>query len=113
MKKKGGNNNQNLKSWTKGTSGNPKGKPKGLLSRKTIVRKFLEATLKGKSLPYGLEGTPTVAETLVLALIKKAQTGDVNAFRELFDSCYGKIADKTELTGADGQPLIPIIKDGI
>lgn len=77
--------------WQPGQSGNPAGKPKGTRNRSTIVRRWLEA--KGK-----LEGL-NVADELVLALIEKASQGDVNAFKELFDSGYGKLTEKTQLSG--------------
>jgi len=37
---------QNLKSWTKGQSGNPKGKPKGSRNRSTIIREILDLMVK-------------------------------------------------------------------
>lgn len=33
----------------------------------------------------------------------KAMAGDVPALKELLDSGYGKVSDKTELTGKDGE----------
>ena len=36
-------NEQNLKNWEKGVSGNPKGRPKGALGRATIVKQWMEA----------------------------------------------------------------------
>ena len=37
---------QNLKSWTKGQSGNPKGKPKGAKNRSTIIKEILNLMVK-------------------------------------------------------------------
>ena len=42
-------NEENLKSWSKGESGNPKGRPKGSKNRSTIVRELLEVLLKRKN----------------------------------------------------------------
>lgn len=82
-------NEQNLKPWKQGQSGNPKGKPKGARNRSTIVREWLEA--------QAVDGQGgQVADQLVRALIKKAAEGDVSAFKELFDSGYGKNTDKIE-----------------
>lgn len=75
--------------WMKGQSGNPKGKPTGTRNRSTIVREWLEAKATD-----GQSGQ--VADQLVRALIQKAANGDVAAFRELFDSAFGKLTDKTE-----------------
>jgi hypothetical protein len=81
---------KNLKSWKKGQSGNPLGKPKGTRNRSTIVKAWLDANATdGES--------DTVADQLVRALIQKAAKGDVAAFRELFDSAFGKIKDDADL----------------
>ena len=41
-------NEQNLKPFKKGQSGNPKGKPKGTLSLKTLLIDYLRSTDKGQ-----------------------------------------------------------------
>jgi hypothetical protein len=87
---------ENLKPFRPGQSGNPKGRPKGSRNRNTIIMEWLEAPSE--------DGEPNV-DTMTKAIIKKAIGGDVPAFRELLDSAYGKIADKTELTGAEGGPV--------
>lgn len=92
-------NTENLKSWKAGQSGNPAGKPKGMRNRSTIVRKWLEA-----SATDGEEGQ--VADQLTRALIRKAAEGDVAAFRELMDSCYGKIKDDTDIRVFTMMPAI-------
>lgn len=81
-------NEQNLKPWKKGQSGNPSGKPKGTRNRSTIIRELLEAK--------AIDGDGQIADQLTRALIKKAAEGDVGAFRELFDSAYGKNTDRVE-----------------
>jgi hypothetical protein len=82
-------NNKNLNPpWKIGESGNPKGKPKGTRNRSTIIRELLEAR--------ALEGDGQIADQLTRALINKAAEGDVSAFRELFDSAYGKNTDKID-----------------
>ena len=52
-------------------SGNPTGRPKGSLNRKTI------------------------------ALIHKAKKGDVNAYKALMDSAYGGVKQNVEITEAE------------
>jgi len=84
-------NEENLKPWGKGHSGNPAGKPKGTRNRSTIIREWLEAKATD-----GESGQ--VSDQLVRSLIKKAVTGDVAAFRELMDGAYGKVTDKVETT---------------
>lgn len=74
-----------------------KGRPKGSLNRATIARRWLEAK--------GAIAGVTVADELFLAQIKKAMTGDTAAFNAAFDSGMGKVTDKLESTGANGEPL--------
>lgn len=81
-------NEENLKPWKKGQSGNPAGKPKGTRNRATIIRELLEAK--------ATDGDGQIADQITRALINKAAEGDVAAFRELFDSAYGKNTDKVE-----------------
>lgn len=86
--------NANLKPYQPGQSGNPKGRPKGALSRSTLARKYLDARLPGKKDPFGVSTEDlTIADMIMLALINKAQKGDINAIRELMDSGYGKNPD--------------------
>lgn len=82
--------------FKKGKSGNPLGKPKGIRNRSTIVREIIEAVL---------DGDHAVVDGMTKAIVEKAMSGDVSAYRELMDSAYGKIADKSEITGAKGGPI--------
>jgi len=79
--------------FKKGQSGNPKGRPKGVLNRKTIIRKFLEAEEEVKN-PINKEKEKlSQAEIMTLSMIKQARGGNVRAFELLFDSAFGKIPD--------------------
>ena len=75
---------------------NPHGRPKGSRNRATIYNHWLEMIND-----TGI----TEADAIALAMILKAKQGDVAAAKEAMDSGFGKIADKQELTGADGLPL--------
>lgn len=83
----------NLIPAKKGEVRNPKGKPKGTRNRSTIVREIIEAIL---------DGDQTVADSMTKAVVAKAMNGDVQAWDKLMDSAYGKVVDKSEITGADG-----------
>lgn len=79
---------KNLKSWKKGQSGNPAGKPKGVRNRTTIVRELLESKAP--------DGSGLVVDQVLQALLRKAVKGDVSAARELLDSAYGKVTAESE-----------------
>jgi hypothetical protein len=75
-------------------SPNPNGRPKGVRNRSTIVREWLEATESMKNPITGQSEKLTQYDIITLALIQKARKGDVQAFKELMDSSFGKIPDK-------------------
>ena len=86
---------ENLKPQKAGEpSHNPNGRPKGLRNRSTIVREWLEATESMKNPITGQSEKLTQYDIITLALIQKARKGDVQAFKELMDSSFGKIPDK-------------------
>lgn len=93
-------NNENLKPFKKGKDSrrNMSGRPKGSLSRSTIVKKWLEATEEAENPITQEVENLSQADILVLALMKKAREGDVAAFKELFDSAFGKIINAQEVT---------------
>jgi hypothetical protein len=82
-------NEQNLKPFQKGQSGNQNGRPKGVKNRSTIAKKWLEVEQDLKN-PLTSEVERMSQEDLMtLALIKRAREGDVNAYKALMDSGYG------------------------
>lgn len=44
---------------------------------------------------------------IVRKLVEKAEAGDIQAIKEIFDRVEGKPTAAVELTGADGEPLEP------
>ena len=74
--------------WEKGTSGNPKGRPKGSKNRATIERKWLEAMVKGEDL-NGEEMDMTAEDIMTIEQIKKACKGDTTAYTALKNDGYG------------------------
>ena len=88
----------NNKPFPKGVSGNPLGRPKGLRNRSTIVREWLETTYKKVNPITGQNETLQIQDHLVISLIGKALKGDVQAFRELFDSGHGKVSELLDVT---------------
>lgn len=91
-------NEKNLKpAWKKGQSGNPKGRAKGTRNRKTIVREWLELIQLETNPITGKKEKLSQADMITAAQIKKALTGDTNAFKELMDSGFGKNEDRLEV----------------
>tara|TARA_R110000782_G_scaffold92788_7_gene176270 strand:+ start:509 stop:853 length:345 start_codon:yes stop_codon:yes gene_type:complete len=90
-------NEENLKPFKKGESGNPSGRPKGSLNRSTIARRWLETERKGKNPLTGKDEVLTQEDIITLALIRKAMEGDVAAYKALMDSGYGTAKDTIDL----------------
>ena len=84
--------------YKKGESGNPNGRPVGSRNRSTIVKHWLEIKKFAKNPISNKEEELEIQDMMVLALINKALKGDVNAFKELMDSGYGKLLSSTDIT---------------
>ena len=97
-------NEENLKPFKKGESGNPNGRPKGTRSRSTIVREWLECSEVMTNPITGEKETLQQSDIITLALIKKARKGDVQAFKELMDSGFGRTVQEIEQTINGGKP---------
>jgi len=97
-------NEQNLKSFKKGQSGNPNGRPKGSLNRSTIAKKWLEV-LSQEELEDGQVKWLSNEEAMTLSLIKKARNGDVNAYKALMDSAYGTAKDTVDINSNEKRSI--------
>jgi hypothetical protein len=87
-------NKENLIPAKKGEVRNPTGKPKGTRNRSTIVREWMEAIERAKNPITGETEELSQADIATLAVLKKARSGDVYAYRELMDSAFGKVPDR-------------------
>ena len=101
-------NEENLIPYKKGETGNPKGRKKGSKNRSTIAKKWLDTNQKFKNPITGNEEDLTQEDAMTLALIKKASTGDVNAYKALMDSGYGAPIQQIDQTIFE-QPIFPDI----
>jgi hypothetical protein len=90
-------NIENLKHFKKGESGNPAGRAKGVKTRSTILKKWIEVTAKLKNPITGKDELGTVEDKVNLALITKALSGDVQAIKEINDTLYGKIQENQKI----------------
>lgn len=88
-------NQQNLKSWQPGQSGNPTGKPKGTKHISTWIQNILE----DGNFTYKLRGKKTKTgaplKAILEALVIKALEGDMRAFDLLCKYGYGQKYDVT------------------
>ena len=84
------------KGFMPGVSGNPGGKPRRPASER-LIRRLLA------------NGESELAE-VIEALVSKAKSGDVPALKEVLDRTEGKVADKQEVSGADGGPIEITVK---
>jgi hypothetical protein len=100
-----GKNGGQLYTPAKGEVLNPKGRPKGALSAKTIIRKWLEVKQAQKNPFTGKMQKLTQLDIAVLKLIEKARKGDVQALNALLDRMEGKPKQAIESSGPDGAPI--------
>ncbi len=68
-------NTDNLNTFMKGISGNPSGRPKGSLNRKTIARKYLAYLQEEVNPLTGIKELLGNEDMITLALIHKANKG--------------------------------------
>jgi hypothetical protein len=83
---------ENLKPWTPGQSGNPRGRP-----RKRLLDEALEDLLASND--------SRAARDVAVALVKKARKGDIRAIQLLAERTQGKPMRAIEISGPDGGAL--------
>lgn len=92
----------NLKNFPKGTSGNPKGKPKGQRDYATIYKEAIIELAKQQG---------TTPEKLENALLKvgftRAIKGDFKFYQDTMDRVHGKAVQRNALTDSNGKDLLP------
>jgi hypothetical protein len=95
-----------------GTSGNPKGRPKGIKNLSTEIKHmlndpdFIDRLPGSEKADLDFQGTPMRA--IITAAILKALNGDDKSREWLGKFGYGS---RIEVTGEDGAPLMPISLD--
>jgi len=103
MKKKPEKSGAKQKKDTKfkpGQSGNPKGKPPGTLSFKTIFKQAIKKIAKEEKLKEC-----DVEVDLVIRAVAEAKGGSYNYYRDIFDRLYGRPVQKIQ--GDGDNPLFP------
>jgi hypothetical protein len=87
--------------WKPGTSGNPKGRPrKEPLT--DLLRRVLDETLAKAQDP----NQPSLGYVLVKNFVLEAiRTKDIDMVIEIFNRIDGKVKERLELGGEDGEPI--------
>jgi hypothetical protein len=98
-------NEQNLKPFPKGVSGNPAGKPKGVQNSKTRLLRLLELVTKVRNPVTGEEEEFSIAEQLDMQIIAKARKGDLKAYEIILDRLEGKPKQSTEVEVSGGMNI--------
>lgn len=92
-------NEQNLKPFKKGESGNPNGRPKKLPALDELLSEIM-------SEEAGQTGM-TAAKAILLRLRAMAMKGDIRAIQLMLDRSYGKAKETIDLT-TGGEPITGI-----
>jgi hypothetical protein len=74
--------------FEKGKSGNPEGRPKGSKNLSTILREMLNEEVE--VIVDGKRERKKFQDIIIRKLIKKANSGNLRAIREIFDRVEGK-----------------------
>jgi len=82
-------------------SGNPTGRPKGSLNRKTVAREYLAFLQEEVNPLTGIKELLSNEDMITLAFNHKAKKGDVSAYKALMDSAYGAVKQNVEITEAE------------
>ncbi len=97
-------NNSNLKSWSKGVSGNPAGRPRGSKNIRTYVKEMLFSTDTYKYTPSLNDKTDVIPiQAIIAVLIEKSMQGDIKAAITLLD--YANDDYK-----GDDQPTVALVE---
>lgn len=70
---------------------------KGVPNRSTVLKKWLFAQINVTNPITNEKEKGTPYDEVMLALIAKAQSGDVPAIKEIQDTLYGKLTDRIEI----------------
>lgn len=95
----------NLKPAQPGEVRNPKGKPKGTLSAKTLIKKWLASK---ETIINPITKKPSKMSQLdimVLKQIEKARKGDTNAFNALMNRAEGMPKQQVENVDGNGETI--------
>ena len=87
-------NEQNLKHFPKGVSGNPHGRPKGATEIALKYQKALKEISKGRGKPIDWTNQDAILE----AIMKRAKRGNLACVQYIEARAYGKLPEHIEIT---------------
>ena len=104
-------NDENLElgKWEPGQSGNPKGRPKGAQSMKTILNRFLSIDSGQKHPDTG--DSLTYYELAALKQIDRMIVADLPSFKEVVDRVEGQAKQTLELSNMNEEEIDAKLKD--
>jgi len=103
---------QNLRPpFKKGQSGNPAGRPKGLLSMTTLLKKALNEKFTRKDPFTGKTETKDFSEWVNVGLLAKAMKGDVRAVEHIYERTDGKVTAEINVTTSNIEQRESLQKD--
>lgn len=85
-----------------GKSGNEKGKPKGTISFKTRIKKWLEVEMEDENPETGKREKMALIDILILAQIKKAKRGNDRSFELIKNHIESLPKQGIDLSNTDG-----------
>jgi hypothetical protein len=83
--------------WKKGFKPEGAGRPKGALSLKDRMKRYLDLSVEVK-LPDGTITDREVLDDIILSLFNEARKGNTKAIEQVLDRFYGKEPEKLEVT---------------
>lgn len=93
-------NEENLKPFKPGTSGNPAGKKRGTLSWKTTIKKWLDVEEDYLNPVTNKRERMTQYDIVILKVLSKARRGDIRAAEFLKDHMEAKAKQGLDITSA-------------
>lgn len=103
-------NDENLKSWKPGQSGNPKGKPKGTQSARTIIEKYINALSPSKH-PDTLKNLTYHDAAWMQQISKAALKGDLSALNAITDRLEGQAKQSLEISDMSQEDVQARLKE--
>lgn len=87
---------------------NRKGRPKSFDALRELAQQIAHEEAKSRGAPIVVDGHKTTVAEMILR--QWASSTNHQTQKNFLEVAFGKVPDKTELTGKDGAPLVNIIE---